>query len=150
MTAQELDAGFFATLPKAELHLHIEGTLTPARMLDLAERNGVRLPYADEAAIRRAYRFDDLQSFLDLYYQGMAVLQSAEDFYALAMDYLRVCRDENIRHAEIGFDPQGHTERWCADCGSVRGAGGRARRSPPPVGAERQSDPQLPAPPAAA
>lgn len=114
MAAMRLDTGFFASLPKAELHLHIEGTLTPARMLALAEKNGVRLPYADEDAIRRAYRFDDLQSFLDLYYQGMAVLQTAEDFHDLAMDYLRVCRDENILHAEIGFDPQGHTERGVA------------------------------------
>ena len=102
---------FFATLPKAELHLHIEGSLTPARMLDLAERNGVKLPYADEAAILKAYEFEDLQSFLDLYFQGVTVLQTEADFYALTMDYLKVCQAENILHTEIGYDPQGHTER---------------------------------------
>lgn len=102
---------FFASLPKAELHLHIEGSLTPARMLDLAERNGVALPYADEAAILKAYEFDNLQSFLDLYYQGMSVLQTEADFYALTMDYLKVCKTERILHTEIGYDPQGHTER---------------------------------------
>lgn len=105
------DAAFFATLPKAELHLHIEGSLTPARMLALAEKNGVDLPYADEAAVLAAYEFDDLQSFLDLYYQGMSVLRTEEDFRDLTLDYLQVCRRERILHCEIGFDPQAHTER---------------------------------------
>ncbi|MFK7913212.1 MAG: adenosine deaminase, partial [Pseudomonadales bacterium] len=109
--AAPASSAFFATLPKAELHLHIEGSLTPARMLDLAERNGVALPYADEAAILKAYEFDNLQSFLDLYYQGMSVLQTEADFYALTMDYLKVCQAEQILHTEIGYDPQGHTER---------------------------------------
>lgn len=104
-------ARWFATMPKAELHLHIEGTLTPERMLTLAQRNGIRLPYQDVDAVRAAYAFDSLQSFLDLYYQGMSVLRTEADFYALTMDYLTVCRRERILHAEIGFDPQGHTER---------------------------------------
>ncbi|MBK81179.1 MAG: adenosine deaminase [Gammaproteobacteria bacterium] len=105
------DAGFFATLPKAELHLHIEGSLTPARLLALGEKNGVELPYGDEDAVLAAYQFDDLQSFLDLYYQGMSVLRTEEDFRDLTLDYLEVCRRERILHCEIGFDPQAHTER---------------------------------------
>ncbi len=80
-------------------------------MLDLAESNSVQLPYSSVAEIEAAYEFDDLQSFLDLYFQGMSVLQTEADFYALTMDYLDVCRRENIVHCEIGFDPQGHTER---------------------------------------
>ncbi|MEM7017005.1 MAG: adenosine deaminase [Pseudomonadota bacterium] len=109
--AAPADPTFFDSLPKAELHLHIEGSLTPQRMLSLAESNDVSLPYADEAAILEAYNFDSLQSFLDLYYQGMSALLKEEDFYALTMDYLEVCRRENIVHTEIGFDPQGHTGR---------------------------------------
>ncbi|MCR9279543.1 MAG: adenosine deaminase [Pseudomonadaceae bacterium] len=105
------DPEFYRSLPKAELHLHIEGSLTAERMLALAERNGVTLPYAAVEDVEAAYQFDDLQSFLDLYYQGMSVLQTESDFYCLTMDYLEVCRREGIVHCEIGFDPQGHTER---------------------------------------
>lgn len=108
------DAAFYESLPKAELHLHIEGSLTASRMLGLAERNGVALPYASVSDIEAAYQFDNLQSFLDLYYQGMSVLQTEADFYALTMDYLEECRREHIVHCEIGFDPQGHTERGIA------------------------------------
>lgn len=108
------DTAFYTSLPKAELHLHIEGSLTAERMLLLAQSNGVQLPYANVAEIEAAYQFGDLQSFLDLYYQGMSVLQSEADFYALTMDYLEVCRRESIAHCEIGFDPQGHTERGIA------------------------------------
>ncbi|MEM7219482.1 MAG: adenosine deaminase [Pseudomonadota bacterium] len=104
----------FATLPKAELHLHIEGTLTPTRMLALAERNRVTLRYGSEAEVLAAYEFDSLQSFLDLYYEGMSVLQRPEDYYDLAQDYFAVCAAEGIRHAELGFDPQGHTSRGVA------------------------------------
>ena len=101
-------------MPKAELHLHIEGTLEPARMLTLAERHGVELPYADVDAVAAAYDFADLQSFLDLYYLGAGVLRTPEDFHDLTLDYLKVCRAQNIVHTEIMFDPQAHTERGIA------------------------------------
>lgn len=114
MTQAPADPSFYESLPKAELHLHIEGSLTPTRMLDLAQKNGVELPYADVAAIERAYQFTDLQSFLDLYFKGSSVLLTAEDFYTLTMDYLEVCRRESIVHCEIGYDPQAHTERGIA------------------------------------
>src|SRR5262245_5167772 len=107
-------SGFIAGLPKAELHIHIEGSLEPEMMLALAERNGVALPYRDVEAVRAAYRFGDLQDFLDLYYRGMSVLQQEQDFYDLAMAYLRRAAAQNVRHAEIFFDPQGHTERGIA------------------------------------
>lgn len=98
-------------LPKAELHLHIEGTLEPELMFELATRNGVTLPYADVEAVRAAYVFDDLQSFLDLYYAGCSVLVTELDFYDLTMAYLRRAADQGVRHAEIFFDPQTHTDR---------------------------------------
>lgn len=100
-----------ARLPKAELHLHIEGTLEPAMMMRLAQRNGVRLPYADVDEIRAAYRFSDLQSFLDIYYAGAQVLRTEEDFYDLTRAYLERAREDNVRHVEIFFDPQTHTDR---------------------------------------
>ncbi|GAB4353893.1 MAG: adenosine deaminase [Kiloniellaceae bacterium] len=105
---------FIAGLPKAELHLHIEGSLEPEMMVALAERNRVPLPYADVEAVRAAYSFTSLQDFLDLYYQGMSVLQSEQDFYDLTMAYLRRVARDNVRHVEIFFDPQGHTERGIA------------------------------------
>ncbi|MEV1049348.1 adenosine deaminase [Streptomyces sp. NPDC049916] len=98
-------------LPKAELHLHIEGTLEPGLAFALAERNGVTLPYATTDDLRRAYRFEDLQSFLDLYYALMAVLRTEEDFAALADAYLARAAAQGVRHAEIFFDPQAHTAR---------------------------------------
>jgi adenosine deaminase len=98
-------------LPKAELHLHIEGTLEPELMFELARRNGVELPYADVEAAKAAYVFDDLQSFLDLYYAGCSVLIAEADFYDLTMAYLRMAASQGVRHAEIFFDPQTHTER---------------------------------------
>ena len=106
--------GFIAGLPKAELHIHIEGSLEPEMMLALAGRNSVALPYRDVEAVRAAYRFGNLQDFLDLYYQGMSVLRQEQDFYDLAMAYLRRAAAENVRHTEIFFDPQGHTERGIA------------------------------------
>lgn len=99
------------TLPKVELHLHIEGSLEPELMFALAERNGIALPYASVEEVRAAYDFDDLQSFLDLYYQGMAVLRSADDFYDLAMDYFRRAQAEGVVHVELSFDPQAHLAR---------------------------------------
>ncbi|MGW7306910.1 adenosine deaminase [Streptomyces sp. NPDC054835] len=98
-------------VPKAELHLHIEGTLEPELAFALAARNGVTLPYADTEALREAYRFSDLQSFLDLYYGLMAVLRTAEDFTELADAYLARAAEQGVRHAEIFFDPQAHTAR---------------------------------------
>lgn len=105
---------FIAGLPKAELHIHIEGSLEPELMFALAERNGVSLAYVNVDALRQAYRFGNLQDFLDLYYQGMSVLLHEQDFYDLAMAYLRRAAAQNVRHAEIFFDPQGHTERGVA------------------------------------
>jgi adenine deaminase len=107
-------ADLIQRLPKAELHLHIEGTLEPELMLRLAERNGVRLPYSGVEEIRAAYDFADLQSFLDIYYAGAQVLQMEQDFRDLARAYLERARDDNVRHVEIFFDPQTHTERGIA------------------------------------
>lgn len=109
----ELDS-FIARMPKAELHIHIEGSLEPEMMLALGRRNGVTLPYADVEAVRAAYRFSKLQDFLDLYYRGMSVLLHEQDFYDLAMAYLQRVAAQNVRHCEIFFDPQGHTERGVA------------------------------------
>jgi adenosine deaminase len=101
-------------LPKAELHIHIEGSLEPEMMFELARRNGVELPYPDVAAIRAAYEFNCLQDFLDLYYQGMSVLLTEKDFHDLTWAYLQRCRDDHVVHTEIFFDPQGHTDRGVA------------------------------------
>ena len=115
MPVQQSDlSGFIAGLPKAELHIHIEGSLEPEMMFALARRNGVGLPYPDVAAIHAAYKFTNLQDFLDLYYKGMSVLLHEQDFYDLAMAYLRRAAGQNVRHAEIFFDPQGHTARGIA------------------------------------
>jgi len=102
---------FIRGLPKVELHLHIEGTLEPEMMFDLAGRNGVALPFANVDEVRAAYEFSDLQSFLDIYYQGAAVLQTEQDFYDLMWAYLERMASENLRHAEMFFDPQTHTGR---------------------------------------
>lgn len=98
-------------VPKAELHLHIEGTLEPAQAFAFAARNGITLPYADEAELTAAYAFEDLQSFLDLYYALMAVLRTERDFFELADAYLARAAEQGVRHAEIFFDPQAHTCR---------------------------------------
>jgi adenosine deaminase len=102
---------FARMLPKAELHLHIEGTLEPELLLALAARNRVAIPFRDVDSIRAAYAFSDLQSFLDLYYQGAAVLRTAEDFADLAAAYLRTAHAQGVRHVEMFFDPQTHTSR---------------------------------------
>jgi len=99
------------TLPKAELHLHIEGTLEPELMFELARRNGVSLPYADTDAVRRAYRFGNLQSFLDVYYRACSVLIHERDFYELTIAYLNRARAQGVRHVEVFFDPQTHIQR---------------------------------------
>jgi adenosine deaminase len=101
-------------MPKAELHLHIEGTLEPEMMMALAQRNGITLPYRSVDAIRAAYRFGSLQDFLDLYYTGMSVLRERRDFFDLAYAYLEKMAAQNVTHVEIFFDPQGHTGRGVA------------------------------------
>jgi adenosine deaminase len=101
-------------LPKAELHLHIEGTLEPELMFELARRNRIALPFPDVEAVRRAYVFTDLQSFLDIYYQACAVLVQEGDFFDLTMAYMRRAHAQGVRHAEIFFDPQTHTARGVA------------------------------------
>ena len=98
-------------MPKAELHVHIEGTLEPELAFALARRNGLTLPYADEAALKAAYAFDSLQSFLDLYYACADVLRTAADFRDLMLAYLERAAADNVVHAEIFFDPQTHTAR---------------------------------------
>ena len=102
---------FLAGVPKAELHLHIEGTLEPELKFQLAQRNRVALPYASAAEMRAAYDFDDLSSFLARYYEGMSVLLEEPDFHDLAMAYLRTAAAQNVRYAEVFFDPQAHTSR---------------------------------------
>lgn len=105
---------FIAALPKAELHLHIEGSLEPEMMFALAKRNGVALPYANVEEVSAAYRFSNLQEFLDLYYLGMQALVEEQDFYELTLAYLERVHTDNVRHVEIFFDPQGHTVRGVA------------------------------------
>ncbi|MEO1047483.1 MAG: adenosine deaminase [Pseudomonadota bacterium] len=105
---------FIAAVPKAELHLHIEGSLEPEMMFALAKRNGVSLPYASVGEVSAAYQFNNLQEFLDLYYLGMQALIEEQDFYDLTIAYLERVHRDNVRHVEIFFDPQGHTERGVA------------------------------------
>lgn len=102
---------FIENLPKAELHLHIEGTLEPELLFEIAHRNNIPLKYPTIEALREAYKFDCLQDFLDIYYQGADVLIVEEDFYDLTYSYLKKCATQNVRHTEIMFDPQTHTER---------------------------------------
>lgn len=102
---------FIQGIPKAELHLHIEGTFEPKLMFDIAKRNGIEIPYSSVEEIEQAYQFDCLQDFLDIYYQGAGVLLHEKDFYDLTFSYLTKCAEQNIRHTEIMFDPQTHTER---------------------------------------
>jgi adenosine deaminase len=98
-------------IPKAELHVHIEGTLEPEMMFTFARRNGVALRYRSVDELRRAYQFTDLQSFLDIYYEGAGVLRQQRDFYEMTMAYLRRAAVDNVCHAEIFFDPQTHKQR---------------------------------------
>jgi adenine deaminase len=105
------DADFIAGLPKAELHLHIEGSLEPELMFALAKRNGIDIPFANVEEVRAAYSFSRLQDFLDIYYRGADVLRTEADFYDLAMAYFDRAASDNVRHAEIFFDPQTHTAR---------------------------------------
>lgn len=108
-------------MPKAELHMHIEGSLEPELIFELAKRNGVALKYASVEELRRAYAFTDLQSFLDIYYAGASVLLTEQDFYDMAWAYLQRAREDNVRHAELFFDPQTHTERGVAFATVING-----------------------------
>lgn len=102
---------FIENMPKVELHLHIEGSLEPELMFAMAQRNAIAIPFESVEAVREAYHFSNLQDFLDIYYQGMNVLRTEQDFYDLTMTYLRRVSAQNVMHTEIFFDPQGHTER---------------------------------------
>lgn len=105
------DLNFLKALPKAELHLHIEGSLEPELLFELSKRNNIEIPFSSIEEIKAAYKFHNLQSFLDIYYQGASVLIHERDFYDLTMAYLKRCREDNVVHTEIFFDPQTHTER---------------------------------------
>lgn len=102
---------FLQALPKAELHIHIEGSLEPELMFELARRNGIALPFASVDEVRAAYEFDNLQSFLDIYYAGAGVLQTEQDFYDMTWAYLQRCATQQVIHVEPFFDPQTHTDR---------------------------------------
>lgn len=118
-------------LPKAELHVHLEGTLEPELMFALAQRNRMQIPFASVDEVRAAYRFGRLQDFLDIYYQGMAVLRTEADFHALTLAYLTRAAADNVRHVEPFFDPQGHTSRGVplgAVIGGIRSALEEARQ----------------------
>ena len=102
---------FIVGLPKAELHLHLEGSLEPEQMFEFAGRNKIDIPFKNIDEVKKAYEFSQLQDFLDIYYTGMNVLQTEQDFYDLTANYLRKVASENTKHVEVFFDPQGHTER---------------------------------------
>jgi adenosine deaminase len=102
---------FIENLPKAELHLHIEGSFEPSLMFKIAKRNNISIPYKSVEEIEKAYQFNCLQDFLDIYYQGASVLITEQDFYDLTYSYLQKCAAQNVKHTEIMFDPQTHTER---------------------------------------
>lgn len=112
---------FHEDMPKAELHLHLEGTLEPELKLALAARNGIELPYRSVGEVRAAYDFDDLSSFLAVYYEGMSVLRTEQDFYDLAAAYFRKAHEQNVVYAEVFFDPQAHTTRGVPFDAVIRG-----------------------------
>jgi adenine deaminase len=108
-------------MPKAELHIHIEGSLEPELIFELAQRNGVQLAYESVDKLRKAYAFDNLQSFLDIYYAGASVLLTEQDFYDMTAAYLRRAAADNVRHAELFFDPQTHTARGVPFATAING-----------------------------
>lgn len=112
---------FIQDMPKCELHVHIEGTLEPEMKFKLAERNNIRLPYKDVEELRAAYDFDDLPSFLKIYYEGMSVLLKEQDFYDLAYAYLQKAHSQNVVYTEMFFDPQAHTARGVTFDTVIRG-----------------------------
>ncbi len=120
MTSDDLER-FIRNLPKAELHLHIEGTLEPELIVAIAKRNRIPLRFATVEDLRRAYDFHNLQSFLDIYYEGARVLLYEQDFFELTWAYLERAAEQNVRHAEIFFDPQTHTDRGVAFETVIRG-----------------------------
>ena len=127
-------ASFIAGMPKAELHLHIEGTLEPELMFELAKKNGVALAYPSVEALRAAYSFSDLQSFLDIYYAGASVLLHASDFEAMAMAYYARAAADNVVHAELFFDPQTHTARGVSFETVIRGLSRACERAQTELG----------------
>jgi adenine deaminase len=122
------------TIPKAELHIHIEGSLEPELIFELAQRNGVSLPYASVEALRAAYAFTDLQSFLDIYYAGASVLLQPQDFHDMAWAYFLRAKADNVVHTELFFDPQTHTAR-CVSMGTViEGLSGACKKAEAELG----------------
>ena len=117
--------GFIEGMPKAELHVHLEGTLEPELKFELARRNGIELPYASVEDMRAAYDFDDLPSFLRVYYEGMSVLRTEPDFFALTTAYLEKAHSQNVIYAEVFFDPQAHTTRGISFDTVIRASAGR-------------------------
>ena len=114
-------AAFIEGMPKAELHMHIEGSFEPELMFEIAARNDIQLPYKTVEALREAYKFSDLQDFLDIYYQGASALRTEQDFYDLTYAYLKRVRAQNVLHVEIFFDPQTHTARGVPFASVVEG-----------------------------
>lgn len=127
-------AALIGRLPKAELHLHIEGSLEPEMLFELARRNGVTIPFASADEVRAAYSFSNLQDFLDIYYQGMSVLLTEQDFFDLTWAYLERARADNVRHVEIFFDPQGHTARGVSFETALNGIEGALKRGEADLG----------------
>jgi adenosine deaminase len=119
--ATAVPEAFLRALPKAELHIHIEGSLEPGQMFDLARRNGIDLPHPSVEALRAAYAFTDLQSFLDIYYAGAAVLRTERDFFDMAMAYFERAAADGVVRAELFFDPQTHTGRGVAMATVIQG-----------------------------
>ena len=129
---------FIAELPKVELHVHLEGTLEPEMVFALAERNRVHVPFADVEALRQAYHFEDLQSFLDLYYSVTRVLRTERDFFDLTWAYLLRCREQNVLHTELFFDAQIHTDRSVPFAVVVEGIGAALSRGQSELGITSQ------------
>lgn len=125
-----LASDWIRQLPKAELHLHLEGSLEPDMLFAFAARNGVALPFKTVEEVRAAYRFQRLDDFLAIYYQGMAVLQTEQDFFELTSSYLERARADGVRHVEVFFDPQGHTRRGVRMETVIRGIVGALKESP--------------------
>ncbi|WP_425642552.1 adenosine deaminase [Marinomonas gallaica] len=121
MTSSEALLDLAMKMPKAELHLHIEGTFEPEQMFAIAQRNHVALKYNSVEELKAAYQFENLQDFLDLYYQGMSVLLNEQDFYDLTMAYLKRVHEDNVVHVEIFFDPQGHLSRGVSFDTQIKG-----------------------------
>ena len=140
-----LDA-YIAGLPKAELHLHIEGSLEPELMFELARRNSVAMPFDSVEAVRAAYDFSNLQDFLDIYYAGAEVLRTEQDFHDLALAYFRRAAADNVRHAEIFFDPQTHTDRGLPFGVAADGLLAGMNEAEARTGRHLEADPVLPAP----